>query len=145
MSNQSFSIYHDFIIKASSENVFDAITLPEQLNNWWPLKSTGHPEVGAEYNLNFTNAYNWYGNVSEVVKNKSFFIKMTTSSVDWNPTTFGFELEAKDRETLVKFSHKGWPTCNAEYRNSSFCWAMLLNGLKKYVEEGIVIPFEERE
>ncbi|MFY0629415.1 MAG: SRPBCC domain-containing protein [Flavobacteriaceae bacterium] len=145
MSIQDFSIYHDFTINSSVEKVFDAITVPEKLNNWWPLKSSGKPELGAEYNLNFTDEYNWYGLVSEVIKNKSFFIKMTHSSEDWNPTTFGFELELKDESTLVKFSHKGWLNCNNEYRNSSFCWAMLLNGLKNYVEKGVIIPFEERE
>lgn len=144
MSHTDFSIYHDFTINSSVEKVFDAITIPDQLNNWWPLKSSGKPELGAEYNLNFTDEYNWYGKVSEIVKNQSFFIKMTESSDDWIPTTFGFELETKEEGTLVKFSHTGWLSRNGEYRNSSFCWAMLLNGLKNYVEKGIVIPFEER-
>ena len=77
-------------------------TLPEHLNNWWPLKSSGKPELGTEYNLNFTDEYNWYGKVSEVVENKSFFIKMTQSSDDWISTTFGFELETKEEGILVK-------------------------------------------
>lgn len=141
----NFSIYHDFTINASVEKVFDAVSIPEGLNKWWPLKSSGQPELGIEYNLNFTDEYNWYGKVSKVIKNQSFFIKMTTSSDDWISTTFGFELEAKGEATLVKFSHTGWLNCNAEYRNSSFCWAMLLNGLKNYLEKGIIIPFEERE
>jgi len=145
MSNQEFSIYHDFSINSSINKVFDAITIPEKLNNWWPLKSSGSPELGAEYNLNFTDKYNWYGTVSEVIINKSFFIKMTQSSHDWNDTTFGFELETKNEGTLVKFSHLGWSFCNAEYRNSSFCWAMLLKGLKDYLEKDLILPFEERE
>lgn len=143
--SQSFSIYHNFFIKASAEKVFDAITIPKHLNNWWPLKSSGKPELNSEYNLNFTDEYNWYGKVSEVIPNQSFFIKMTQSDKDWNPTTFGFVLEENETGTSVKFSHEGWQECNTEFKQSSFCWAMLLNGLKNYIEKGIVVPFDERE
>lgn len=69
---------------------------------------------------------------------------MTVSSKDWKSTTFGITLEDSKTGTLVKFSHLGWETCNSEFRNTSFCWAILLNGLKNYLEKGIIIPFDER-
>jgi uncharacterized protein YndB with AHSA1/START domain len=141
----SFSIYHNLFIKTSAKKVFDAITIPEHLNNWWPLQSSGKPELNSEYNFNFTDEYNWYGKVSEVKPNQSFFIKMTQSDNDWNPTTFGFVLEEGKIGISMKFSHTGWSECNAEFKQSSFCWAMLLNGLKNYVEKGITVPFEDRE
>lgn len=144
-SNSGFAIYHNFVVKASAKEVFDAITLPEHLNNWWPLTSSGTPAVGASYNFNFTDVYDWYGEVSKCIPNRSFYIKMTASDADWNPTTFGFELEALEQGVSVKFSHTNWPVCNAEFKQSSYCWAILLQGLKNYVEKGIVIPFEERE
>ena len=141
----SYAIYHNLFIKASPKEVFDAISLPEHLNNWWPLKSSGEPEVGAVYNLNFTDAYNWFGEVSVCDINRSFFIKMTDSDADWNPTTFGFTLEKKEDNVYLRFSHTGWLENNDELKHSSFCWAMLLNGLKNYLEKGIIVPFEERE
>jgi len=70
---------------------------------------------------------------------------MTKSDQDWDPTSFGFDLEDIENGVLVKFWHKGWPECNHHFRRSSFCWAMLLNGLKNYVEKGIIKPFKERE
>lgn len=70
---------------------------------------------------------------------------MTDSNEDWNPTTFGFNLEEQENGIYLRFSHKGWLENNDELKHSSFCWAMLLNGLKNYVEKGIVVPFEERE
>ena len=143
--DQGFSIYHNLFINASTEKVFDAISLPEHLNNWWSLKSSGEPELGAVYNLNFTDQYNWFGKVSECKSNESFFIKMTDSDTDWNPTTFGFTLEEKENGTYLRFSHTGWQKNNDHLKHSSFCWAMLLNGLKNYLEKGIVVPFEDRE
>lgn len=142
---ESFSIYHNLFIKASAQEVFDAVSLPEHLNNWWPLKSSGEPKVDAIYNLNFTDIYNWFGKVIECTPNESFSIKMTDSNADWNPTTFGFTLEEREDSVYLRFSHTGWQENNDELKHSSFCWALLLNGLKNYVEKGIVVPFEDRE
>lgn len=140
----SFNIYHSLIINASAQQVFDAITLPKHLNNWWTLKCVGTPKLNSEYNLNFTDTYNWYGKVSSCILNKSFYIKMTKSDPDWEDTTFGFELEEVDNGTLLKFSHENWQKLNHHFKHSSFCWAMLLHGLKDYLEKGIIIPFEKR-
>ena len=140
-----YSIHHDLEIKESAGKVFQAVSEPKHLVNWWPLKCSGTPKENEEYNFFFTPEYDWYGGVLKYEKNTSFHIKMTKSEADWNPTSFGFDLEQKNDTTLVKFWHIGWPECNAHFRRSSFCWAMLLNGLKNYVEKGIIIPFEERE
>lgn len=140
----SYSIYHDLEIKGSIEKIFESITKPEHLINWWPLKCSGIPKENEEYNFYFTPEYDWYGKVVQLENNKSFHISMTSSDADWDPTTFGFDLMQKKEQVLVKFSHIGWPECNDHFRRSSYCWAMLLNGLKNYVEKGIVIPFEER-
>lgn len=137
-------IYHDFKIKASKEAIFNAFTQPEHLNNWWTLKSSGKPELGEEYNLNFTDKYDWYCKVSEVKQNESFYLKMTKSDADWNPTTFGIKLLDSENGTLVEFSHIGWENCNHEFKNTSFCWAILLQGLKQYLEKGIILPFDKR-
>lgn len=144
-TNTGFAIYHNFVIKATAKEVFDAVSLPEHLNNWWPLRSSGTPAVGNRYNFNFTDAYNWFGEVVVCTPNTSFHIHMTESDADWSPTTFGFELEEIDHGVSVQFSHVNWPECNKEFKQSSYCWAILLNGLKNYVEQGIVIPFEDRE
>ncbi|WOD43258.1 SRPBCC family protein [Hwangdonia lutea] len=139
-----YSIFHNLQIKASSKDVFDAVSQPEHLNNWWTLKSSGKPELNSEYNLNFTDDYNWFCKVSKVINNASFHLKMTEADKDWEPTTFGFNLEQTENGTLVKFSHVNWPENNHHFKHSSFCWAMLLNGLKNYLEKGVIVPFEDR-
>lgn len=145
MENQSFAIYHDLHIMASPAKIFRGISEPDQLINWWPKACTGCPAEGAEYNFFFTPEYNWYGEVLRIVPDKSFHIKMTRADRDWNPTSFGFDLIETDQGVQLRFEHVGWPECNAHFRRSSFCWAMLLNGLKNYVEQGTIVPFEERE
>lgn len=140
----SFNIYHNLYINAPINMVFDAVSEPDQLNNWWTLKSSGTPKLNAVYNLNFTNEFNWFGKVSKCEFDKSFYITMTDSDKDWKDTTFGFDLEETEQGVLLKFSHVNWPELNHHFKFSSYCWAMLLNSLKKYLESGTVIPFKER-
>ena len=140
----SYNIYHNLQIKASLKAVFDAVSQPEHLDNWWTLKSSGIPQLGETYNLNFTDEYDWYCKVSQLKANKSIHFKMTKSDTDWIPTTFGFDLEERNGGTYVEFSHINWKETNEHFKIASFCWAMLLNGLKDYLEKGVVIPFEAR-
>lgn len=140
----SYNIYHNLTINASPKEVFNAVSLPKHLDNWWTLKSSGKQELHSQYNLNFTDDYDWYCKVSKIIPNESFHLKMTKSDDDWNPTTFGFDLEATKNGTLLKFSHVNWPKNNNHFKHSSFCWALLLNGLKHYLEKGEIIPFTER-
>ncbi|AUC82171.1 SRPBCC domain-containing protein [Lacinutrix sp. Bg11-31] len=141
----SHTIFHDVVIKTKKENVFNAFTQPEHLNNWWTLKSSGKPEINADYNLNFTDQYNWYFKVLEVRLNKSFYLKTTKADDDWNPTTFGFELKEHEDGTLVEFTHTNWQENNHHFRNTSYCWALLLKGLKTYLEKDVIVPFNERD
>lgn len=141
----SYSIHHDLEINAPIREVYEVVCDPVHLINWWPERCTGIPQTGEIYNFQFTEAYNWFGEVIRAIPNEAFHIKMTQSDEDWNPTSFGFDLESHQNKVLVKFWHVGWLNCNAHFRRSSFCWAILLQGLKNYVEKGIIIPFEERE
>ena len=146
MNTKSYHIYHNLLINTSAKKLFKAVSKPEELVNWWPLKCSGEEQLNAVYNLNFTDTYNWFGKVITYKPNLAFHIQMTQSITDWNPTSFGFDIEEiSDNKVQLHFWHKNWQECNTEFKQSSFCWAMLLNGLKNYVEKGIIIPFEERE
>ena len=144
-SIKNYDIHHDFVIAADRRIIFDAITQPEHLVNWWPLKCKGIPKIDEEYNFFFGPKYDWYGKVILIIENQSFYIKTTKADANWNPTSFGFDLIQNKHSVTVKFSHTDWPQCNDEFRQSSFCWAILLKGLKNYIEKGVIIPFEKRE
>ena len=139
------AILHDLPIQANISAVFDAITQPVHLNNWWTLSCTGTPEIGNRYNFHFSPEYDWYGKVVELIPNQRFTIAMSEADEDWNPTQFSFEIEEQSQGVLLHFSHTNWQSTNAHYRRTSFCWAILLQGLKNYLEKGIIVPFEDRE
>ena len=142
--SHGFNIYHDFVINEPIEKIFNAISQPEHLNKWWTNRCTGTPELGAKYNFYFTEESDWYGKVITCQTNQAFHVKMIKADEDWNPTSFGFNLEQIEEGVQIRFWHIDWPECNHHFRQSSFCWALLLNGLKNYLEKGIIVPFNER-
>ncbi|WP_313805735.1 SRPBCC domain-containing protein [Flavobacterium sp.] len=140
-----FTIYHDFIINTSKEKVFEAVSTPEGLNNWWTLNSKGNPALGETFNLYFGEEYDWYTEITKFSKDKEIEFKTTIAMQEWLPTSFGFKLtEVKPSETYVRFYHKDWTEISQEYRQASFCWADLLRQMKQYLEKGIITPFEQR-
>jgi hypothetical protein len=71
-------------------------------------------------------------------------LKLSRADEDFQETRLGFLLEGKDGAVNVRFYHTGWPDANEHYRISCFCWAMYLRLLKRYVEFGEVVPYEDR-
>ena len=67
-----YTIYHDLHIAVSQQEIYNAITDPKHLINWWPQKCTGEPVHGAEYNFYFTKEYNWFGKVIKAEKIRRF-------------------------------------------------------------------------
>ena len=69
---------------------------------------------------------------------------LTKADDDWKGTRVGFHLAAIEGGTQVRFHHTGWPRLNEHYRISCYCWAMYLRILKRYVEHGEAVPYDQR-
>jgi len=137
-------ILHDFPVNARPSEVFAAVTTPTGLNQWWTKRSSGEPRLGESYDLWFAPEYDWRGRVTKCVPDSEFELEITRADDDWTGTVVGFRLEGNGQETMVSFYHTGWPASNPHYRRSSYCWAMYLRVLKRYVEHGETVPYEDR-
>lgn len=137
-------IVHHFLIKASPRQVFPAVSTAQGLDAWWTKQSTGKPGKGEEYELGFGPGYDWRAEVSQCVPDSEFELRLTSAHEDWQGTRVGFALEEEKGLTQVRFHHSGWPQDNEHYRVSCYCWAMYLRLLKRYVEQGEKVPYEDR-
>ena len=137
-------IRHDFPINASPATVFEAVTSAKGLNSWWTQTCKGAPVQGSVYLLGFGPGYDWRAEVASCAPDKSIEWVMTEADQDWTGTRVSVQLESHEWGTLVRFAHEGWPQDNAHWRSSSFCWAMYLRLLKRYVELGEVEPYNVR-
>ena len=57
-------IFHDFPIKSPVNRVFEAVSTPGGLDQWWTKRSAGHPTLGAEFELWFGPKYDWRAKVA---------------------------------------------------------------------------------
>lgn len=137
-------IYQKFQIKATPQEVFDGFCLPQHLNQWWTKECTGKPVNNEIYNFYFGDNYNWYAKVIHAVPGRELTWQMTKAMDDWMGTEVGFTLVPEPNGTSVMFFHKHWASPSDHFAITTFCWGQLLNGLKNYLEAGIVIPFEKR-
>ncbi len=99
---------------------------------------------GAEYELWFGPEYDWRAIVSRCVLDTELEFAIIRAQADWQDTRVGFLLDDKEGVTQVRFHHLGWPEANEHYRVSCYCWAMYLRLLKRYVEHGETVPYENR-
>jgi len=137
-------ILQDLPIKASADRVFRAISAPAGLDAWWTKKSAGNPVQGTEYELWFGHEYDWRARVTRCEPGVAFELELTRADPDWTGTRVGFELEVREGSTGVRFHHTGWPQPNEHYRISCHCWAMYLRVLRRYIEHGETVPYEDR-
>lgn len=138
------NVYHDFPVNGSLEAVYRCISTPEGLSTWWSKSAKGDPGIGNTYEFDFGPGYQWEAEIREYLPNQVFVLRMTLSDTDWDRTTVSFTLEPKGESVMLHFAHEGWPENNSHYRSSSYCWAMYLRCLKRYVEKGIKLDYEKR-
>lgn len=137
-------IVQEFPIKAPPARVFWGISTPEGLDQWWTKRSSGTPETGAVYELDFGPGYLWKAAVTRCEPEERFELELVEAQEDWQGSRVGFALVPQGESTVVHFHHLGWPEDNSHYRGSCFCWAMYLRILKRHLEHGESVPYEER-
>ena len=137
-------ILQDFPIRAAPARVFEAVSVPALLDEWWTLRSTGQPAIGSIYELDFGPEYQWQAVVTKSAPDTAFELTLTRADADWIGSTVSFELSPSGTGTRVRFSHRGWPEANGHYRTSSHCWALYLRLLRRHLEHGESVPYDRR-
>ena len=137
-------ILQDFPIAVPPARVYQAVSTPAGLDTWWTKRSAGEPVAGRSYELHFGDGYDWRAVVTQARGPELFELRLTRSDRDWDNTLVGFELEGASGGTQVRFYHRGWPETNEHYRISCHCWALYLRVLRRHLEFGESVPYEQR-
>ena len=137
-------ILQDFPVGVAPARVYDAISTPALLDEWWTIRSSGRPVVGGTYELDFGPGYLWKAEVTRAEPGVAFELRLTDADADWQGSTVGFDLAPHGDGTMVQFHHRGWPSANEHFRISTHCWAMYLRILRRHLEHGESVPYDER-
>jgi uncharacterized protein YndB with AHSA1/START domain len=137
-------IRFDFPVLAPVSAVYAAVSSAQGLNAWWTLTAEGEPRAGSSYSLHFGPAYEWRAEVERVTPDREIVFRMTDASADWLDSRVSISLAQRDAHTWVQFAHVGWTETSDHFRVTAFCWAMYLRLLRRYVESGEIIPYDQR-
>jgi uncharacterized protein YndB with AHSA1/START domain len=137
-------ILHDLPIRALPGRVFEAVSTPAGLDRWWTKRSSGEAIEGREFRLYFGPAHDWRARVTRCIAGSELELELVRADPEWTGTRVGFALEPQDARTWLRFRHTGWPEANEHFRISSNCWAMYLRILRRYLEHGEEVPYEDR-
>jgi len=134
----TYSICHEVGIKASSIDVYQALTDIKKLAGWWTSDTRGDgSKVGGI--LEF-----WFGDfcqkfeVAELQPNKLVRWKANgnESVEEWAGTEITFSLSADEKQCYVRFSHSGWRKASGILPHCSTKWAIFMLSLKDFLEKG---------
>jgi uncharacterized protein YndB with AHSA1/START domain len=134
----------DLPIRAPRDRVFDAVSTPAGLDQWWTKTCTGRPAVGAEFTLTFGPEYNWRARATKCSAPSEFELQIEAADQDWLGTRVGFQLDDRPDGTRLRFYHTGWPHPNEHWRISCYCWPAYLRVLRRHLEHGEFVPYEQR-
>ncbi len=140
------TIKHNFVIAASVDQVYAAVTTVEGLNGWWTTGTTGNPNKGGKLRFEFDNGLYHIMQVSDLRRNKFAAWKcqesVFASGKEWIGTRVTFKLSRdKGGSTAVNFEHSGWRKASDFYGRCNFHWAQFMVSLRSLCETGKGDPY----
>lgn len=138
-------IYHQVLIEAPIEMVYDAVTTSKGLSSWWIKDCDAKPVVG---NTNIFRRSNGIVNKMKVTDlNENEFVQWecVNEANEWSGTTIMFEISTKGDLSCLDFRHNGYSRENQFYGTCNYQWARHLCMLKEYCETGENQIHEEQE
>lgn len=132
-------IRHNVVIKATPEKVYKAVTTQDGLEGWWCKQTTAKPELGF-VNIFIFGKFRNEMKVTELFANKRTEWECINSIDEWIGTKISFDLEEKNGNTILRFTHGGWKEVTDTYAGCNYDWAQFMKSLKTLCETGTGTP-----
>lgn len=128
-------LYHEMIVNASPERVYDAITTQDGLRGWWTADSTAEPKVGTVAQFGFTKRKLVFRmRIDELVKPKRVVWSCLGDWEEWVGTRLTWEITPEEGGTKLRFIHAGWRSTDGVLASCNSTWGELMTRLKGHVE-----------
>ncbi|EZH75235.1 hypothetical protein ATO12_00220 [Aquimarina atlantica] len=135
------NIRHNLTISTPLEQVYDAITSENGLRGWWTNEATAKPEVGHINHFRFGDDYFNKMKILKLNSPNEVRWECVDGDREWIGTHLSFELEEKEGNTFLKFSHLNWAEETEFYGFCNHHWGRFLDSLKSLCETGEGKPF----
>ena len=137
-------ILHRVGIKASSQEVYKALTTRDGLAGWWTTNTQGDSKLGGVIKFRFSVDGREIGGfdtkVLELRPAERVLWQVIEGPPEWIGTKVSFELKQEGEFSIVLFKHAGWKEPVEFMHHCSTKWATFLISLKQLVETGKGAP-----
>jgi uncharacterized protein YndB with AHSA1/START domain len=138
-----FDILHRVGVKASLDNVYQALATPEGIAAWWTTATKADKKSGGIGGVVTTRFYvdgrelgGFDLKILELHPNKRVVWQVVDGPAEWIGTRISFELKQEDGYTIVLFKHEGWKEPVEFMYHCSTKWGIFLMSLKSLGETG---------
>ena len=135
------SIKHYLLIKAPAEKVYTALSKTDGLCGWWTTGAKADEHIGGTADFIFGERYYNKMKITNLKNSKTVEWECLEGDKEWIGTTFLFDLEEKDGNTILRFSHNNWKEETDFFASCNYNWGYYLNSLKQYCKTGEGTPF----
>jgi uncharacterized protein YndB with AHSA1/START domain len=134
-------INHRVGIKATAQQVYQALTSDTGLSCWWTEDTSGAGVAGSIIQFRFDGGGPDFA-VIELIPDE--LVRWQHSGCvpeAWMGTEIRFQIQPEDEQTFVRFTHANWQQTSDFMAHCSTKWAVFLLSLKQYLETGRGQPF----
>jgi uncharacterized protein YndB with AHSA1/START domain len=136
------AIKHLLVIKSSPEKIYSAITTNEGTAKWWTEQSEIGNKVGDINIFDFGDRYHNEMIIINLIPNKKVEWECLVGDKEWIGTKLIFEIEEKDKNSVLKFTHVNWREETDFFASCNYHWGYYMRSLKQFCETGKGNPFQ---
>ena len=136
------AIKHLLVIKSSPEKIYSAITTNEGTAKWWTEQSEIGNKVGDINIFDFGDRYHNEIIIINFIPNKKVEWECLVGDKEWIGTKLIFEIEEKDKNSVLKFTHGNWREETDFFASCNYHWGYYMLSLKLFCETGKGNPFQ---
>jgi uncharacterized protein YndB with AHSA1/START domain len=134
-------IMHLVKIAVPPERVYEALTTPEGIRNWWTRDADLDAVAGGTGTFRFHGGNDVTVAVRELEPPLHVMWKTTSSfRSEWKGTTIVFDLRVDAGGTVLSFAHRGFEAADERYAVTTTEWGVYLASLQQYLETGTGSP-----
>ncbi len=133
----SREIWHEILIHASPNDLYEALTDVDKLAHWWTTDVRGKSVIGGTLEFWFSGFQAATMEVTALNANELVgWHVIDGGAQDWIGTEIEFRILCDEGKMLLHFRHSKWKEVAKSFPHCSLGWAIFLLSLKEFVETG---------
>ncbi|HZY69567.1 MAG TPA: SRPBCC domain-containing protein [Thermoplasmata archaeon] len=137
--NATRALSHQYLVRASPEAVFRAISDPTWLTRWLCDRAELSPRTGGSYLLGWNDGPTHTGKVVEFRPGELLALAWSWPGVKLKGTVFSLAVESAEHGALLRIAHTGFPRSEEWtdlYGGAEWGWTYFAMNLKSVLESG---------